>query len=157
MDIDYRYYDNEHNDAIKFAIRVRKQMKKIKKYYPNRCVLREKNRTPPVYIIFDIFSENGKIHGILSINDSRFSNREIQERIDTIYYVECYINNYNNYFLIVGVNTIEDILDLLTFLKEVVDYEPNHIDHLDYVRIPPNLMNKWFIPSSLYRLNCNLD
>ncbi len=145
MNIENRYYDNETNEAIEFAIHARNELIDIERYYPKNCVLRELNRTNPGDIIFDIQSENNNTSGILTINDGRYTRRGQIVTVNTVYCVECLINNYNGVFLLVGVNTINEILDLVRFLKEVVDYEYNNQYYLDYVSIPPNLLNKWFI------------
>jgi hypothetical protein len=159
MTITDRHYDNETNDAIEFAIFHRNQLIAYERNFSLNTFLRERNLTPPTDIIFDIYSENREVIGIVCINDGRYTNRGRKEKTNNVYLVRCLLNNYNGDFLLVGVNTYEEIFDLMKFMKEIVDYEPNSQFDLAYVHIPIlyaniNLLN---IPHSLRMLNINND
>ncbi len=155
MTITDSHFDNEKNAAIEFAIRHRNLLICNEREFPQNCVLREINRTDPTDIIFDIFSENRKVIGIVCITDGRYTNGGRYMCINTVYFVQCSLNNYNNHFIFVGVNTLEEIFDLIRFMKEIVDYAPNNVYYLDYVYIPDNLLNKWYIPPDLNIVNRN--
>ena len=153
MALTTREYDNEHNEAIIFAQELR-HILIHETTFPEDCYLREINRIQnPIDVIIDIGSKNKTTTGIVTINDERYTFRGRRERINCVYYVQCIINNYNGYFILAVLNNIEEILEILRFMKEVVDYEPNEEYNLDYVRIPENLLNKWFISKELRELN----
>lgn len=157
MTISDRHYDNETNDAIEFAIHHRNQLIFHERNFPLNTFLREINLTPPTDIIFDIYSGNRDVVGVVCINDGRYTNRGQEQITNNVYSVRCLLNNYNGDFLLVGVNTYQEIFDLMRFMKEVVDYEPNSQFDLAYVHIPIryaniNLLN---IPHSLRMLNNN--
>ncbi len=154
MALNTREYDNEHNEAIVFAQELRFRLGTNQSTFPKDCYLREINRTQnPVDVVIDIHSKHRTTTGILIINDERYTFRGTREIINCVYYVQCFINNYNGCFFLAALNNMDEILEILRFMKEVVDYEPNDAVDLDYVRIPQNLLNKWFIDQHLRDLN----
>lgn len=155
MILDARIYDNQTNEAIEFAIYNRNQFIMNEMHFPPNTILRERNTTLPTNIIFDIYSENREVTGIICINDGRYTNRGQEEMINNVYLVRCLLNNYNDDFIIAGVDTFEEIFNIMRTMKEIVDYPPNNQYNLDYVHIPENLLNKWFIPSISRYLNSN--
>ncbi len=156
MSFSTREYDNETNEAIVFAKELRSRLERHSNSFPEDCYLREVNRIQcPVDVIIEIHSATRSTYGILTIHDERYTSRGTRERVNTIYYVQCIINNYNDDFILAGLNNLDEILEMLRFMKEVVEYEPNETYDLDYVRIPGNLLNKWFISTRLRELNTN--
>jgi hypothetical protein len=156
MSLTTRDYDNETNNAIQFAKRTRNKFLINKKKIPLNTSLRDINITSdPTDIIFDLCSQNRITTGLLVINDGRYTNRGSRISINTIYYVQCIVDNFNGTFLLIGVDTLDEIIDILKFMHEVIEYEHNEVFDLDYVRIPQNLLNKWYIPLHLVELNNN--
>ena len=148
-------YNNESNEAIEFAIHYHNILMMYELSFPYNCVLRARDLQFPTEIIFDISADDTEVNAILCISDGQYSNNGIRQRTNTLFYISCILNNYNGDFIVIETNNINDVLDILRFLRQVVEDNRNDVYDLDYVRIPENMLNWWFISNDLRELNIN--
>jgi hypothetical protein len=64
----------------------------------------------------------------------------------------CCIGKYNDCFTEVIVNSIDAMIELISFCLSLLPYQPN-AQNFDYVRIPPHLLNHWCVRARLRNLN----
>ena len=64
----------------------------------------------------------------------------------------CCIGKYNDCFTEVIVNSMDAMIELISFCLSLLPYQPD-AQHFDYVRIPPHLLNHWCVRARLRNLN----
>jgi hypothetical protein len=68
--------------------------------------------------------------------------------------IMCAINRHNGYFMEINVNTMDEVYDVIQMCQSILPYQPNNVE-LDYVRVPNNYLDNWWIPNYLRNINLN--
>jgi hypothetical protein len=67
-------------------------------------------------------------------------------------HIECSLDAINGgFFMDISVNNIDEMLTILEFCQNLLAYQPEGM--IDFVRIPPHMMDRWFVPEYLRQRN----
>jgi hypothetical protein len=153
-EVDHDHY-NGRIEAIEFARQFHNLLRMHRDRFPYNCVLWDIDEQFPTDVIFEVSAENTNVNALLSISSGRYTDNGYRPHANTLLHISCRLNNYNGSFFEAGINTFEDILDVLRVLRQIVEDTRNNVNDLDYVRIPENLLNRRYISEELRQLNMN--
>jgi hypothetical protein len=69
----------------------------------------------------------------------------------------CSIDAFNGYFLEITVDNFLEMIDVIAFCQNLLEYQPQNERLIDYVRVPPHLLNHRYVQPNLQQLNINAN
>jgi hypothetical protein len=69
-------------------------------------------------------------------------------------HVLCAIDRFNWYFIDITVDNLEQLFGVVAFCQNILQYQPES-DELDYIIVPPHLLNHWCVSQQLRIQNAN--
>jgi hypothetical protein len=142
------YDNNEYINSINYCIVTNNQLLQNLRYLPVGCTIQphEENDTS---IVIDIAPGDNGVSGFIVLVDPHWTNGG-QFNVngqEGFAYVMCGISNHNGYIMELVVQNISALIEILTFFKQVAEYQDDNEDvGVGFIRVPQHLRNQWFIP-----------
>jgi hypothetical protein len=143
---------NNYNNSVNFAIEFQNTLSQTP--LPPNCTLRPLNPDNETCIIVD-FVQPGSNHTghVVMFKPDPFECVHYGYP-DGFVRMMCSIDSFNGYYLEITVNSLEEIVEVIAFSQNLLQYQPGQM-HLDYVRVPYHLLNHRFVLPYLRTLNMN--
>jgi hypothetical protein len=140
------YYNNEYINAINYCIVTNNQLLQNLRYLPVGCTIRprEENATS---IVIDIAPGDNGVSGFITLTDPLCTHRGLINGQEGFAHVMCGISNFNGPIMELVIQNMSALIEILTFVKQVAEYQDDNEDIGDnFIRVPQHLLNQWFIP-----------
>lgn len=135
------------NNAVNFAIELQNTLSQI--VLPPHCTLRPYNQNFARCVIIEFVHPQSNHTGHVMLSEP---NRHDGEQHNGFVEMLCSIDRFNGYYLEITVDNLEEMLTVIAFSQNLLQYQPDQ-PHLDFVRVPPHLLNHWCVPQRLRNLN----
>ncbi len=119
---------------------------------PPHCTLDINNpyiNEPETKVIIDFFHPRSNHIGKIIIGYPFYMN---SNNAGGFAHMLCGINSHNDYFLQITVDNINELLGVIAFCQNILQYQPEEL-HLNFVRIPLYLLNHWCVSPELRNVN----
>jgi hypothetical protein len=135
---------NEKINAINFCIILRNTLLQYVQFFPEGWIIRQKINENDRTITLMIENQNNKYADIV-LSDPNWTNGGRIVGRNGFAYMMCGVSNFNGFFMELVVDDVNSFLQVLAFCHQVFEYQQNN-EELDFSRMPPNLLNQWFVP-----------
>lgn len=134
--------NNIQKNAVNFAINLQNTIIN-ENILPANCTLRPFTESLNNCVVVDFVLPNSELSGHVLL--SMCHDNGFVEILGAI-------NNFNGYFLETTVDSLEEMYGVIAFCQYLLQFQPNQYI-LDYVRIPPHMINHWCVSAHLRELN----
>ncbi len=161
MDRNGGYRHNNYNviydKACDIATNIKNQLQQPNQLPPHSNLLLENEHGLNMfetYALIQFTSPNSNKGGHIVVGDPEFMQRNMQypDLNGNNLHMFCSIDAFNGYFMDMSVNSLEEVLEVLEFCQQLLDYQPDE-DELNFVRVPNHMLNHLFVPERLRQRN----
>ncbi len=143
-----RNHLNDYLDNVNFAVNLQTELENNSLNIPPHCTLRPRIDDFVNSVCIDFVNPRSNRTGYVMMSQFQMNNG------DNYINVFCSVDNYNGYFMEVLVNSVEGILGVAAFCQHILQYQPEQ-EEIDFVRVPPHLLNHWCVQPNLRLRNLN--
>jgi hypothetical protein len=149
--------NNLYYNAVNLAIYIKNQLQNPNQL-PLYCNLVLNNEhvnqlQTTVMIEFTLPGSNHKGHVMVGLPAQMTQNYAVPI-LNGYVHMLCAIDALNGYFMKITVNNFNEMLSIIEFCQNLLEHQPLQ-QEIDYVRLPPHMLNYWFVPNYLRALNMN--
>ncbi len=136
-------------DAVNFAVNLHNMITNTD--LPANYILRNlEDDNYQVIIEFTNSRNNHTGHVVMFLPGFPHTNEQTDGFVEML----CSIDRFNGYFMEIIVDTFEEMLSVIIFCQHLLQFQPNQ-EQLNYIRVPPHLLNYWCVQPHLRALNEN--
>ncbi len=137
-------------DIINFAINLHNTLSQIP--LPPHCTLNPRQRNNDSSVIIEFTQPDSHHRGNVMMYKSNNQDNNNPNAIEMM----CSINGFNGYYLDITVYNIEEVIEVISFSQQLLQYQPN-VNVLNYIYVPPHLLNHWCILPYLRSVNLEMQ
>ena len=150
---------NLYNNAVNSAIEI-KNLLQHQNQLPPHCNLVLHNEHLNQFetcVLIEFTNPNSNHTGHVLIGDAAYMTRNDAVPDNRYVHMMCSIHAFNGYFLEITVDNFLEMIDVIAFCQNLLEYQPENERIIDYVRVPPHLLNHRYVRPHLRQLNMNAN
>ena len=147
------YNTNLRDEAVVFANQIKNQIRHRLPVYSDLVIHNDDIEDFDACVLIEFVNPRSNFLGNIFIGKPEYVSRNNPNPIRHGYaHIICSIEDTNTYTMEMTVNSSEEIIGFIAFWQHILQYQQLE-QNMNYIRVPPHLLNHWCIPNELRELN----
>ena len=145
-----------YNNAVNCALEIENN---IQNFLPQHCtlILNENINQDETCVLITFTNPHSNHTGRVLIGEAAYMARNEGVPDNGYVHMLCSIDAFNGYFLQITVDNFLEMIDVIAFCQNLLEYQPENEQRIDYIRVPLHLLNHRYIQPNLRQLNMNAN